>query len=105
MLADSPSELVQAGALIAWTHHERWDGTGYPQKLSGEGIPLPGRIAAIADVFDALTSQRVYRPAFPVRTALEMIDAERGSHFDPSALDAFHRAGSTIETMRRQLID
>ena len=69
MLAGSTSEVVQLGALIARTHHERWDGDGYPRGLAGEEIPPEGRIAAVADVFDALTSDRVYRPALPVKSA------------------------------------
>lgn len=92
MLRGSSSEVVQVGAVIARTHHERWDGTGYPRGLAGEAIPLEGRIAAIADVFDALTSDRVYRPAFPLKVAVEMLRAERASHFDPALTDAFLEA-------------
>ena len=102
MLINSPSELVQVGAVIAWTHHERWDGTGYPRGLSGEDIPIEGRIAAIADVFDALTSQRIYRPAFSVVTAIEMIEAEREHHFDPQVLDAFHAAVGELQVVRQR---
>ncbi len=69
MLSGSASEVVQMGALIARTHHERWDGSGYPRGLAGEDIPAEGRIAAVADVFDALTSDRVYRSALPVKSA------------------------------------
>jgi putative two-component system response regulator len=105
MLLDSPSELVRQGALIAWTHHERWNGKGYPRRLAGEDIPLEGRLAAVADVFDALTSHRVYRPAFPVRSALEMMDAERGQHFEPRLLDALHESITDIERLRNQYPD
>jgi putative two-component system response regulator len=101
MLTDSTSEVVQMGALIARTHHERWDGGGYPRGLAGEEIPLPGRIAAVADVFDALTSDRVYRPAFPVRFALQTMRAERAAHFDPELLDAFMAALPEVEATRR----
>jgi putative two-component system response regulator len=98
LLVDSSSELLRLAATIAWTHHERYDGTGYPRGLSGEDIPLVGRIAAVADVFDALTSPRVYRPAFPFEVALEMVKAERGRHFDPFVLDALL---SSLDDFRR----
>jgi putative two-component system response regulator len=101
MLAGSTSEIVQMGALIARTHHERWDGNGYPHGLAGLGIPREGRIAAVADVFDALTSDRVYRPAFPVRLAVDKMQAERASHFDPEVLDAFMAALPKVETIRQ----
>jgi putative two-component system response regulator len=101
MLAGSASEVVQMGALIARTHHERWDGNGYPRRLAGEEIPREGRIAAVADVFDALTSDRVYRPAFPARLAVDKMQAERGSHFDPELLDAFTAALPKVEAIRR----
>jgi len=101
MLTGSTSEVVQIGATIALTHHERWDGSGYPGELSGEEIPEEGRIAAIADVFDALTSDRVYRPAFPVSLALKTMQAERGTHFDPRMLDAFMHALPEVEAVRR----
>ncbi len=74
---------------IAHTHHERWDGSGYPQGLKEEAIPLAGRLMAIADVYDALISKRVYKPAFSHHTAVEMIAAERERHFDPDIVDAF----------------
>jgi putative two-component system response regulator len=105
MLVDSPSDLVQEGATIAWTHHEKWDGKGYPRRLAGEEIPLEGRVAAVADVFDALTSHRVYRPAFPVRSALEIMDADRGKHFEPRLLDALHDSLGDIEALRREYPD
>jgi putative two-component system response regulator len=105
MLAGSASEVVQMGALIARTHHERWDGNGYPRRLAGKKIPREGRIAAVADVFDALTSDRVYRPAFPVRLAVEKMQAERASHFDPELLDAFMAALPEMEAIRRAYRD
>jgi response regulator RpfG family c-di-GMP phosphodiesterase len=105
MLVDSPSELVQDGATIAWTHHERWNGKGYPRGLAGEEIPIGGRIAAVADVFDALTSRRVYRPAFPVQSALEMMRVERGQHFEPRMLDVLEAGLGEIEELRREFAD
>lgn len=88
ILADSESELLQLGAAIALTHHERWDGTGYPAGLAGEEIPIEGRIAAVADVFDALLSDRSYRPALPVEDAVAIMREGRGTHFDPAIVDA-----------------
>jgi putative two-component system response regulator len=105
MLVDSPSKLVQLGAMIALTHHERWNGRGYPRGLAGEEIPFEGRVAAVADVFDALTSRRVYRPAFPVRSALERMDADRGEHFEPRLLDVLHASLDEIEGLRKKYAD
>ena len=73
-------------------HHERFDGSGYPQGLTGEAIPLEGRIVAIADVFDALVSVRPYKPALPLETALQYFDEQSGRHFDPTLLVAFKKA-------------
>ncbi len=92
ILRGHPHPLCDLAAEIAWTHHERWDGTGYPRRLRGEEIPLPGRIAAIADVFDALTTDRSYRPAMGVRQALELMESGAGSHFDPRLLRLFVEA-------------
>jgi putative two-component system response regulator len=105
MLAGSPSEIVQLGATIARTHHERWSGNGYPRQLLGEQIPIEGRIAAVADVFDALTSDRVYRPAFPVKSAVEMMREQRGFHFQPEMLDEFLDALPELEEVRRAYAD
>ncbi|MGH2906276.1 MAG: HD-GYP domain-containing protein [Solirubrobacterales bacterium] len=89
ILAGSDSPLLDLAARIALTHHEQWDGTGYPNGLQGENIPVEGRIAAIADVFDALTSDRVYRKAMSIEKALSIMTEGRGSHFDPELLDVF----------------
>jgi hypothetical protein len=89
LLRGSSSSILDMGATIALSHHERWDGGGYPRGLTGESIPLEGRIVAIADVFDALTSHRVYRAAFSVEKATEMMIEESGRHFDPVLLAAF----------------
>ncbi|HTR72069.1 MAG TPA: HD domain-containing phosphohydrolase [Solirubrobacteraceae bacterium] len=105
MLAGSASEVVRMGAEIARTHHERWDGKGYQRGLMGEEIPVEGRIAAVADVFDALTSDRVYRSALPVKSAIEMMRDERGAHFDPDLLDAFLGALDEVEAIRRAYAD
>jgi PAS domain S-box-containing protein len=87
ILANSESELMRIAANIALTHHERYDGTGYPQGLVGEEIPLEGRITAVADVFDALLSDRSYRPALPVAQAAAVMRDGRGTHFDPQIVD------------------
>ena len=89
LLAGSGSELLELAATVAWTHHERWDGSGYPRGLRGAEIPLEGRIVAVADVFDALTSERPYRPPMSHGEALAYLDAERGKAFDPEVVDAF----------------
>jgi putative two-component system response regulator len=89
LLSGSRSELVDLAAAIAYTHHERFDGTGYPRGLAGEEIPLEGRIVAVADVFDAVTHERSYQRPFPLGEALELMRSKRGNHFDPRVLDAF----------------
>ena len=94
ILSGSDSELLELAASIALTHHERWDGAGYPMRLRGQEIPLEGRIVAVADVFDALTSDRVYRASFSSEAAIDMIVAGRGTQFDPAVLDAFLDLGS-----------
>jgi putative two-component system response regulator len=89
LLRGSGIELLDVAATIAWTHHERFDGSGYPRGLAGEDIPLVGRLAAVADVFDALITNRSYRPARSVEEALATVAGERGRHLDPDAVDAF----------------
>jgi putative two-component system response regulator len=87
---------------IATSHHERWDGTGYPDGLAGTAIPLSARIMAIADVYDALISRRVYKPAYPHEDAVHMIMRERGTHFDPALADAFFEIrGKFLEIAER----
>lgn len=88
ILRDSQSRFVQMGALIALRHHERWDGSGYPDGLEGEEIPLPARIATVADVFDALTSERPYKHAWSPDEAFAYLEANSGTLFDPSCVDA-----------------
>jgi putative two-component system response regulator len=89
ILSNSRSELMNEAATIALTHHEKIDGTGYPRGLVEDEIPLVGRIAAVADVFDALTTNRVYRKAFDLAQALEIMREGKGQHFDPEILDLF----------------
>lgn len=96
MLTDSPSHLLQLASDIALTHHERWDGKGYPQGLKGTEIPLSGRIIAVADVFDALISERVYKKAWPPEKARAHLEENAGSHFDPDCVAAFVSRWSDI---------
>ena len=89
ILSGSTSPLIQLGAVVALNHHERWDGTGYPSGLQGTGIPRCGRIVTVADVFDALTSERVYKHAWTQADALSYIIGARGSQFEPEVVEAF----------------
>jgi putative two-component system response regulator len=89
ILKDSRISFIRMGATVALTHHEKWDGSGYPQGLAGPKIPLAGRIVALADVFDALTSERPYKEAFSIEQARQLIIEQRGKHFDPQVVDAF----------------
>jgi putative two-component system response regulator len=102
ILAGEADPLLDLAAAIAWTHHERWDGGGYPRRLGGTEIPLEGRIVAIGDVFDALTSNRVYRPAMSVDHAVALMRASRGTHFDPQLLDLFIDAMPEVLDIRRR---
>lgn len=104
MLSGSQSRLLQLAATIALTHHERVDGEGYPQGLRGDAIPLAGRIVAVADVFDALTSHRVYRPALPVPEAVRILASGRGTQFDPDVLDAFERGLDDVLAIRARTV-
>lgn len=99
LLEGSDSRVVQVAAVVAGTHHEKFDGTGYPRGLAGEAIPLEGRIAAIADVFDALTHSRPHRRAFPLGNVLDMMRKESGQHFDPALLDLFLDRMNTVLTI------
>lgn len=87
ILIDQRSELLQLASIIAHTHHEKWNGSGYPRKLAGEDIPLVGRIVAIADVYDALRSVRPYKPEWPLEKVVKLFEEERGRHFDPRLID------------------
>jgi flagellin-like protein len=101
MLTGSSSALLELGATIALTHHERYDGGGYPDGLRGEDIPLAGRVTAVADVFDALTSHRVYKEAMPVEAAVAIVVEGRGGHFDPMVVDAFLRVLPDVPSLDR----
>jgi putative two-component system response regulator len=104
LLADSGNELLDVAAAIALSHHEHWDGSGYPHGLGGDEIPLEARIAAVADVFDSLTRTRSYRPAYKVAAALEVVRLRRGTQFDPAVVDAFFAAQPEIRRLRRRAL-
>lgn len=100
-----PDPIIEMATDIVLTHHEKWDGSGYPNGLSGERIPLVGRIVAICDVFDALTSARPYKPPFPEAKALGIINEGIGRHFDPAVYDAFIQRLDVIRAVRAELSD
>lgn len=100
ILAGSSSEVLKVAHVIAMSHHERWDGTGYGVGLRGDAIPVSGRIVAVADVFDALTSERPYKRRWPVADAVREIERCSGTHFDPAVVAAFRRAVETFEDER-----
>ncbi len=99
------SPMMRLAAMIAQTHHERWDGTGYPKGLKREGIPIEGRITAVADVFDALASVRPYKPPFPDEKCFAILREERGRHFDPQVIDAFFECTAEILKVKNELVD
>jgi putative two-component system response regulator len=106
MIMDTQSSpIIVIAAQIALTHHEKWDGSGYPLGLSGEDIPLPGRITAVADVFDALSSKRPYKPAFPMDRCFDAVREAAGTHFDPQVVDAFLTSRNAIVQVRLEHAD
>ncbi|QIK39154.1 response regulator [Caldichromatium japonicum] len=105
ILAGSDLELLQLAREIALSHHEKWDGSGYPRGLAGEAIPESGRIVALADVFDALTSARVYKVAWKVEDALDWMRAQSGKHFDPQLLAVFFELLPEILEIRERFKD
>ncbi|NEX18465.1 MAG: two-component system response regulator [Halochromatium sp.] len=96
IIGDHPSDLLQLSREIALAHHEKWNGSGYPQGLAGADIPIAARIVAIADVFDALTTERPYKKAWSVEDAVKLIDEGAGQHFDPTLVGAFHEVLEAI---------
>ncbi|MEM6552170.1 MAG: HD domain-containing phosphohydrolase [Planctomycetota bacterium] len=105
IIGPSRYNVLQLAASIAETHHEKWDGTGYPHNLAGEDIPLEGRITAVADVFDALSSARPYKPAFPLDQCIHILRESAGSHFDPDLIDAFIARMPDVVQIREDLLD
>ncbi len=105
IFGDPRFELLRLAKVIALTHHEKYDGSGYPLGLAGEDIPLAGRIVAVADVYDALSSVRPYKEAIPRERCFEIMEQGRGEHFDPVVLDAFFRRASDIVNIQIDLAD
>ena len=99
ILGGAKSELMSMAEQIALSHHERWDGTGYPNGLRGEAIPIVARLTAVADVFDALTHARPYREAWPLDEVLAEIARQSGHHFDPQIADTFLKLHSGGEIL------
>ena len=105
ILSNSDSDLFKTAASIAISHHEKWDGSGYPKGLSGENIPIMGRIVAVSDVFDALTSERAYKKSWAVEDAITYIKENSGKHFDPSVVAAFNNCIEDILTISSNYSD
>jgi putative two-component system response regulator len=105
ILSKSQQPLLDTAASIARTHHERWDGGGYPQGLAGKAIPIEGRITAVADVFDAIVSRRCYKAASTIERALDIIRADRGAAFDPAVVDVFFDRVDGIIDIRNDFPD
>ncbi len=105
LLQETDSPILSLASTISLSHHEKWDGSGYPLGLAGEDIPIEGRITAVADVFDALSSKRPYKPPFPLLKCFEILEEGRGKHFDPLVLDAFFRCRPEIVKTQLQYAD
>jgi len=105
IMEGSDAEFIKLAEVIALTHHEKWDGSGYPRGLKGSEIPLAGRIAAVADVFDALTSKRPYKEPFPIEKSFAIIKESRGSHFDREVVDALFAVEDEILSFKEEFQD
>ncbi len=105
ILGGSNNELLKKAEIIALTHHERWDGKGYPHGLSRQAIPIEGRIVAVADVFDALISERPYKKAYDIDKSFTIIKQSSGFHFDPAVVAAFFKVEKKIVDIKEQFID
>ncbi len=104
-LIESPTSFLHLAREVAWSHHERWDGMGYPRGLAGVAIAVPGRLMAVVDVYDALVSKRVYKAAFPHEMAVSIIRESSGSHFDPDIVDAFLATAESIREVAQRYLD
>lgn len=104
-LGDDNASFLKYARQIALTHHEKWDGSGYPGNLAGDEIPLAGRLMAVADVYDALISRRIYKPPFPHHEAVDTMRKERGKHFDPDILDCMLETEAQFADIARCFAD
>ncbi|MHA7855161.1 response regulator [Marinobacter shengliensis] len=102
IIGEDGSDLLHMAREVALNHHEKWDGSGYPRGLKGDAIPVSARIVALADVFDALTSERPYKKAWPIDQATDLIREQSGQHFDPELVEAFFRCLPTMLEVRNQ---
>ncbi|MCL1089961.1 two-component system response regulator [Shewanella profunda] len=105
IIGEHSDPLLQMARRIALTHHEKWDGSGYPNGLVGEDIPIEGRIIAIADVFDALTSQRPYKQAWTIEATMELFENQAGKHFDPKLVEAFKQILPVVISIRDAFLE
>jgi response regulator RpfG family c-di-GMP phosphodiesterase len=105
MLKHSERELIKAAAIVAYQHHEKWDGTGYPNGVKGDSIHIFGRITALADVFDALVCKRVYKAAWPMEKVVDLFREEKGKHFDPDLIDVFFKVKEELYNISVSLSD
>ena len=105
ILKNSKRDILKAAAIVSYSHHEKWDGSGYPQGLKGEEIHIFGRITAIADVFDALGSDRCYKKAWSLDKIIELFNEEKGKHFDPNLIDIFMENLDDFLTIRDRYKD
>jgi len=105
ILHETGSEILKIAAEIAWTHHEKYDGSGYPRQLKGNDIPLYGRIVAVADVFDALTSERPYKKPWSIEQASQFLRDNSGTHFDPACVEAFFIGFDEVLAIKNQFVD
>ena len=105
ILGDDDSDLISLAKVVSLTHHEKWDGSGYPNGLKGEAIPVEGRITAIADVFDALTSKRPYKEAWSIDTTMEYLNDQSGKHFEPKLVELLFQELTTILEIKEKFKD
>ncbi len=102
LLGTQDSDLLNMARSIALTHHEKWDGSGYPEGLQGDAIPIEGRVASLCDVFDALTSERPYKKAWTVEEAMDEITKSKGTHFDPDLVEAYESILPDVVQIKEQ---
>ena len=105
IVGECSSPVMRLASLVAETHHEKWDGSGYPHGLAGEDIPLEGRITAICDVFDAISTKRPYKEAIPIDKCFQIILKGSGNHFDPQVVEAFFKRRDEILEAFEELKD